>query len=86
MTALMEALREGVVEEEVRDLLEEWLELEAVEEEEVMPGMMHHLLVDLVAVVHVGWKVLNFWVLREVEGRVRAVVEEVVRLESEREC
>jgi hypothetical protein len=52
----------------------------------VMQGMMHHWVVGLVAVEHVGWKALNSWELQEVAERVRVVAEEAVQLESAKEC
>lgn len=85
MWALKEALMAEAEEVEARDLLEEWLEVVEAEVA-VMQEMMHHLVVDLVAVEHVGWKALSFWELQEAEERVRVVVEEGVQLESAREC
>ena len=59
MRAVMEVLMAEAVEVEVRDLLEELLEVVGAVVA-VMPEMMHHLLVGLVAVEHVGWKVQSF--------------------------
>lgn len=83
--AVMVALMGAAEEVEAQDLLVGWFEVVEVVVA-VMREMMRHWVVDLGAVEHVGWKALHSWVLREVEVRVRVVAEEVVQLESAKEC